>query len=367
MSPDSIRYSGWADILIKQNFNFFKFVESTDFIHSPVYYYNWVTIVSLNKLLLGENWGLGVVALNMLSGIFVAILLFKTTWFTTEKPDCAIFAGLLLLLCYEFILWIPFVLSDILFSTICFSTLILTIGLYQQPKELLNKVAGVVVLVGIALFFRPTWPPLLMFTILSMPLAVFFGLIATDSTQRHNFIIGCVLFACVFIPAIIFYHAFIMQHPEKWPFPFLIDTVSYVSIEYQQGSVVHARPATYHSSPGNILEYAFISLHKFIAFFYLDVPTYSFKHALFNYILFLPVYGLSIFAITKLFKKDDGPLPLNWWSIFSCALFIFFFAFFHSLTHIDFDFRYRVPCMLPLLLLATLGLNELINNFAKRA
>ncbi len=367
MSPDSRRHSIWADTLLKHNFNFFKFLGDVDFVVPPTFYYNWVTIVSLSKSLLGENSGLGIVVLNLLAGVFVALLLFKTIWTISGKPACTLFAGLILLLCQDFFLWIPFVLSDILFCALCFLIFTLTISLYQKPSELSKRVCGVVILLCYAMFFRPAWPPLLIFAILSIMLVFFFNLKEADPNKRHNFIIRCAFFACILIPAIIFPHSYLMLHPDKWPFPFLGNVLSMVSIDYQQGIVLYARPETYHSPPSNILDCAFISLHKMIAFFYISVDSYSFKHSLFNYIFFLPLYCLSIIAVVKLFKKDNGLSSSNWWYIFSCTLFIFIFAFFHALEQIDFDFRYRVPCLPPLILLASLGLNELINDFSGRA
>jgi hypothetical protein len=93
ISPDGIRYSRFADILIEHNFSFFKYLEHAIYPHyPPLFNYNWVTIVALIKLSFGENWGLGIVIFNLSTGIFVAILLLKTTWISTKKPACAIFA-----------------------------------------------------------------------------------------------------------------------------------------------------------------------------------------------------------------------------------------------------------------------------------
>jgi hypothetical protein len=369
MSPDSYRFSTWADILIKFNFNPFDFIENSYLAHPfpPNFYFNFVTIAAISKVLLGENWGLGVVVVNLLAGVFAALILVKATLAITGKPACAIFAGLFLLLCHDFYLWMPYVLSDTLFSIICFSIFILITSLYQQPAEHLKRVVGIIILLCYAMFFRPSWPPLLMFAILSVPLVFFFSLKTADSNERHNFLIRCVLLACIFIPAIIFCNSYFMLHPDKWPFPVFGDTISHIAPDYHQGIVLREHTETFHSPSSDILSFALISAHKLVAFFYLSVDSYSFKHTLYNYIFFPPLYGLSIFAIVKLFKKDNGPAFLNWWFIFSCTLFIFGFAFFHSLLQIDSDFRYRVPCLLPLIFLAGLGLNELINGFSKRA
>lgn len=366
MSPDSRSYSRLADTLIEYNFDIFNYLENVHFVTPLFFYSNWVAILAFSKVLLVENWGLGVVVLNLLAGIFAAFLLLKTSWVITGKPACAIFVGLLLLLCHDYYLWIPYVLSDTLFSLISFSIFILTISFYQRPSEYLKRVVGVMILFSLAIFFRPTWPPLLLFTALSIPLIFIFQPIATDSIKRHNFIVGCVLFACVFIPIIIFCHSYFMMRPEKWDFPFLGEWISQIAKDYSQGFIIYQRPETYHATPHSILDYAFISLHKMVAFFYISVKAYSFAHSLLNYIFFLPVYGLSLWAIVQLFKKDNGPSPSHWWCIFSCVTYIFFFTFFHSLQQIDYDFRYRVPSLLPLIFLATLGLNELMNSFSKR-
>jgi hypothetical protein len=366
MAGDSNTYSNLADTLIAYNFNIFNLIETVDTKVPLLFYYNWLSIVAINKLTFGDNWGLGIVFFNLLAGIFAAILLFKSTWTTTRNPACVILAGLLVFLCHDFVLWIPFVLSDTLFSSLCFLIFTLTISLYQRPAELSRKVVWIVVLLCFALFFRPVWPPLLIFALFSTSLAIFFNSIASDPNKRHRFIIGSIFTACIVIPAIIFYHSYIMLHPDKWPFSLFTKMISFISIEYQKGIVIRSHFETYHSPSANILEYVFITLHKFIGYFYISVDSYSFKHSLLNYIFFVPVYGLSFFAVAQLFKKGNGPSPSNWWYIFSCTLFIFLFAFFHSLHQIDYDFRYRVPCLLPLIFLATLGLNELINGFYKR-
>jgi hypothetical protein len=367
MSLDSDRYSRWADVLLKYDFNIFKYLENVDMYIPPIFYFNWVAIVAFNKLLLGENWEVGVVVVNLVVGISIAVLLFKTTWATSGKPVCVIFAGLFLLFCFDFFNWMHYMLSDTIFSSLCFLIFILITRLYQQPADLLKRVAGIVILLCYALFFRPSWPPLLLFTILSIPLIFFFRPKTSNSTQRHEFIIRCALLACILIPTIIFCHSYFMLHPDKWPFSFFGNVVSWIAHDYQQGAVIWEHFETYHSPPENILDYALISIHKLFAFFYITVNSYSSIHSLINYIFFLPVYGLSIWAVIQLFKKENGPSPSNWWNIFSCALFIFLFAFFHSLEQIEYDFRYRVPCLLPLILLAALGLNELINGFSKRA
>jgi hypothetical protein len=369
LSPDALGYSKFADNLIEYNFNYVKYLENPlPTIASPLFNLGWITIVAFIKLLCGEHWSLGIVILNLLFGVFVAILILKTTWVVTEKPVCSIFVGILLLLSHNFYRWVPWALSDIFFSCLCVSIFLLVIGLYQQPSKPLKETVWIGALVCLAFFSRPSVPPLLVFVMFSIPFFFFFGLKETDPGERHNFISRLILLACILIPVTIYCHSYFMLRPDKWPFPFLANTAIYVAGDYQLGIIVHnGYRDTYDPGfPNNTLSFALLTCKKFFAYFTIAAERYSFRHKLFNYTIFLPVYGLSIWAIASLFKKDNGPSHSNWWSIFSCALFIFLFAFFHSMHQIDGDYRYTIPVKLPLILLAALGLNELIKGFSKK-
>jgi hypothetical protein len=369
LAPDTYRFSSFADILIEHNFSIVKYLEiARQAMYSPLLNYNWVVIVAFTKLLLGEHWGLGIVILNLSIGIFVALLLLKTTWLVTKNPACSLFAGILLLLWHDFYLWMPWVLSDLFFGCLCLLMLLLIIGLYQQPSKPLKRVFGIGALLSFALLCRPSFPPLLIFVVFSTLTFFFFSLKETDPRERHNFIIRFTILACVFIPATIFYHSYIMLHPERWPFSFLTRSAIWIAGEYQIGTIVHdGYRESYHPDyPNNILSFALITLKKFFAYFTVAAKRYSFMHKIYSYSIYLPAYGLSIWAIASLFKKENGPSHLSWWSIFSCALFIFLFAFFHSLHQIDGDYRFVIPIKLPIILLAALGLNELIKSFSRR-
>jgi len=358
----------WADALIKDNFNIFKFLSNDEIPTppSPMFYFSWVTILAFNRLLLGENWAFGIVALNLLSGIVFAVLLLKVTWFTTRKLVCVIFAGLALLLCYDFHQWIPVTLSDISFTALCSLIFFLIIRIHQEPSETKMRFVGIIVLAVISLLFRPSAPPVFFFALVSLAIAFFVNLKTANTAKRRSFFLRFILFHCFMTPVILFLHSYVMYQPDKWPFSFLQDLFYSFSRMYHMGIVQFGRLETYHFPPTDILDYTLITLHKFTAFFNFDFIHYSLKHSVLNYIYFIPIYGLSIFAITQLFKEESSLTPSNWWYIFLCASYIFYYAFYHSLNIVDYDSRYRIVCMLPLILLATLGLNELINIVSKK-
>jgi hypothetical protein len=365
-TSDSIFWESFADILIKHNFNYVEFLDNAKHRASPLFYSIWISIIALSKLLFGNNWGIGIVTINLLVGVSVAILLLKITWNTTGKLACTIFTSLFLVLCYDFHLWIPFALSDIIFTTICFSVFYLALTLCQGLAEPRRRFAGIIVLASIAVLFRPAWPPLLLFTTSSLFLAFFFRLKKLNNNERHNFILRSTSLICLLMPLTIGTHSYLMLNPDKWPFTIFGDYISYIASDYRKGIVLYGRLETFHFPPSTIWDYTNITLHKFFAFFYFDIKTYSSMHRLVNYIFFLPIYGLSVFAVAQLFNKANCLSPLIWITILECTSFILLFALFHSSSQIDYDFRYRIPCLLPLILLATIGFNELIDKFYKK-
>jgi hypothetical protein len=361
------RWSPLADILLKHKFNIFAALNDATEIRSiSIPYIAWISVIALCKLLFGSYWGVGVIVLNLLAGIFIAILILKVTWNSTKKPICVIFAGLAFALCYDVLQWIPVVLSEILFTSICFPVFFLIINIYQQPSEPKKRFAGILVLLGVIIFFRPSSPPLLVFAIVSLSMVFFLDLRKADEFKRYATIFWISLCACLTIPSIIFFHSYFMLHVDKWPFPFFKDLAYYTSAGFRIGVVQHGRLETYHFPPENILDNALIILHKLMVFFYIDTKLFSLKHSIINYIFYLPVYGLSIFALAQLFKNKNGPSSLRWWLIFSCASYIFMVAFFHALIVVDYDWRFRLPCIPPLIFLAALGLDELINSYRQK-
>jgi hypothetical protein len=365
-SPDSDSYSKYGDLLIKYDFNYFDFLAHTEDVTPIALYSAWITIVAITKVIFGANWGIAIVAINYIAAVYTLILILKATRMVTGSQACIIFISVALIFCYDFYMWIRYVLSDTLFASICFTMIFLSISLFHKPSEPQKRIAIGVILFGISLFFRPTSPPLVVFIFLSILFGCVFKLGTSDANQRDRLIKDFTLVAFVALSAVLLIHSYIMLNPENWPFPFFKTWIHIVASDYELGIVVYARPETYHSIPIGIPDYLLITLSKLIAFFAFDFDGYSKMHALMNYIFFLPIYALSIFSIALLYKKESGLSPINWWTIFSCFIFVALFAFFHSLQQIDYDLRYRVPCLLPLVLLATLGFNEFMIRFSKK-
>ena len=360
-SYDSVTNSSLADLLIKHNFNYFDFLASLNNEIPIVLYSAWITLVAITKVIFGDNSGTAIVVLNYIAVVYTLVLILKATRMVTEKSVCVIFACIALIFCYEFHLWITYVLSDILYASLCFSIIFISLSLFQDPSRPQVRIGICLILVGIAMFWRPLFPPLTVFIFFSM-----FGLIlrriANDMNKRHFLIINLTLFACVALTATLWVHSHILINPESWPFLSFKRWILQVSREYSLGVIVYGRPETFHPIPVGILDYFLMTLSKLFFFFAIDFDGYSKGHAIINYVFFVPIYALSAFSFAQLYKRENGLSSMKWWIIFSCSVFIALFAIFHSLNQIDYDLRYRVPCLPPLVLMATIGLNELLEK-----
>jgi hypothetical protein len=366
ISPDSGTYSSYADLLIKNNFNYLNFLAQTDFVTPIVLYSAWITIVGITKMIFGDSWNAAIVVLNYITVIYTLVLILKAIRAVTLKPACFIFALIAIIFCYEFHMWISYVLSDVMFASLCFSILFISLNFFRDPFDAQKWIISCLVLAIIATFFRPAFPPLLVFTFLSILFGFTFRPWVNDVKKRHSLIINLTFFAGIVLPAILLLHSYIILNPDKWPFPFFEGWIHQIAREYSLGIIVYGRPETFYPIPAGILDYFFMTISKLVFFFAIDFSGYSKVHAIINYIFFIPIYTLSAFSLAQLYRSKNELSQMKWWIIFSCFIFIVLFAIFHSCNQIDYDLRYRVPCLPPLVLMATIGLNELLEKFPPR-
>tara|TARA_B100002003_G_scaffold218280_1_gene219130 strand:- start:208 stop:768 length:561 start_codon:yes stop_codon:yes gene_type:complete len=126
-----------------------------------------------------------------------------------------------------------------------------------------------------------------------------------------------------------------------------------------RGIVVNNRPYTYHKVPVSVIDYVLIIADKFLHFFAVFTRDYSLKHMIFNHLFFLPAYGLAFITLYEIFRKKSKLSPEEWNLAFLSVIFVLIFALFHSITILDFDWRYRLPCIPPLIVLAGIGSMQL--------
>ena len=362
-APDVETYSQWADILIADHFNYFAFSRDAAFVVPPYLYSGWVTVVAVSKLALGPNWPKGIVALNYTLMLLSICLQLKLVNRITGSRVCVIASGALALVAYELFSWIHFPLSDVSFMALTFAVFYLLCDLPENRAHRFTsaRFGLLVLLVLVIMFYRPTGFPLLVIVPLALWLHHKVGLSTTQLrarfTKRASLAIGVLIIITLFI------HSYFMMTPSAWPFRFASSWVGQLSLEYHSGMVVTARPETYTENPTSLFNFAAVTLRKLGYFFAVYLRGFSLAHKLANVVFFFPVYGLSLIAVYELFRSNSKLGREAWWAGWLALVWIISYAAFHALQQIDYDWRYRLTIMLPLIILASVGLRSLLAVF----
>ena len=357
LASDTLTYSNWADKLILFHFNYLEFARKTTSDAPPILYIGWLTVVALFKLVLGSAWMTGIVVLNYCLALLAVWKLLELVAVITRSTFSVLLAGSLILVAYELFNWIHFVLSDTSFMGLSFILYCLLCTSFISPTHRNTKSLGlawghfgVVILLTVALFYRPGGVPLL----LVAGLALIFRQSLNRGAQRASLARrGGVLF-CLLAATAILVHAYLMKNPESWPFSFASDAVQKLSANYHRGEVIDGRPETNIFNPNSWFDFIHITLTRFVYFFFFFVKPFSFIHKVGNFVFFVPTYAFAFLAGFKVFQKNRLSAQA-WWSCWIALLWIASYALFHSMLRIDYDWRYRLPCMLPLIVMACVG------------
>jgi hypothetical protein len=96
---------------------------------------------------------------------------------------------------------------------------------------------------------------------------------------------------------------------------------------------------------------------RFVRFFQFTSVTFSRPHNLVNIAWFLSVYLLGIFGAARAFIDGNERRRAF---VLANLLWIFAVAWFHALTELDFDWRYRMPILPQCIGLAACGVERLL-------
>lgn len=354
-------------------------IEFTELINPIRSYSGFVAIVAFFKIILGETAKYGILGFNLFCDIITALLLILLIKRVSRHYIPIITVAILYLFSYEIVLWLFYILTDMTFMLFAFLVLFFSfISFSERKKQRALLLWGVTIfIIFISIYIRPTFIPLFSFYIIA--LFVFLTFDISDPIKRSNFIRKFALFSCLSVIVLIFYFAASISDSSSYLSNMLLKVgfdSRYFICELgspfcegeMRGVVVNNRPYTYHKMPVSVIDFVLIIADKFLHFFAVFTRDYSLKHKIFNCLLFLPLYVLALITLYEIFRKKSKLSPEEWNLAFLSVIFIIIFALFHSITILDYDWRYRLPCIPPLIVLAGIGsmqLKRYWNEFQK--
>jgi len=149
--------------------------------------------------------------------------------------------------------------------------------------------------------------------------------------------------------------AAVMQDVARWPFTILRGWFAYLKIDYDKGMIAVGRPETWVSPPSQYLDFLAMIYRRWLYFFAITLSGYSKLHNLANVLYFVPAYAL---AAAALFLRRTAATTLLFLAILVTSAF-------HGMQEVDFDHRYRLPILPPLIMLAAIGAMEIRQRFAR--
>lgn len=334
---DSAFYIQQAQIILDHGGNIFALSQSG----TPFYYWLYPTVLAL--------FNINVVSV-VLFQIFVdslGVIFVYRIGRELAQPLTGIIAGLIYCVSIEIFHWTLYILTDSLFVFSLIFSVYCNLRAFKSPTLL--RYLFLIISIIMVIFLRPT----------ALPFMCALGLLWTSKLKR-NYQISLILVGVAAL-LLLFYLA-VFRGPQR---PFTPSaSVAYYQSLYHRGIIVRDRPEltiptrwdttlTWH----NVGEFLKITKRRMIVFWYITAKGFSPAHSILNDLLLLPLYvGAGVSLIQVLRRKIYQPI---FWFLITI---IISYWLFQSVTEVDYDWRYRVPVLPFLILIASYGFSSIITK-----
>ena len=243
----------------------------------------------------------------------------------------------------DLLIWPRFILSDMIYS------FLVLLSTYFIIKSIIrNKINyfGIVVVIIFLLASRPSSIPVIVAIFLFIIISKFqiFSKFKIFSKQINKLMFVLITFISIpFILSLVY--LFIEYNFND------IAKVNYITGMVKEGMIIHDRPNTWVNVPSNFIDIKQIYFLRLINFFNPYASTFSVLHIALNVFQILIILSsLLIWLLITDYTKSQNKL------FFFVILLSFSVASFHSFILIDYDWRYRFPIILPMLMLFPISL-----------
>ena len=338
MSSDSKRFSRWADELIRLNFNFFDFFSIDKASHRPslLFFSVPVVVIALCKILFANDWQFVFLIFNLLL-LFISIIVYSKILLLVGVRKILISLALpIIVLSVDILIWPRYILSDMIYSFFVLISVYFIIELIINNKLKVFKFLFIIILL---LGSRPSSVPVIFAIIL------FVGCFNFEILKRKKYILFSIFIMIASIPFILSFLYLIIDNNFSE-----INKVNFITNMVKKGMIIHDRPDTWLDAPNNLFEIINIYFFRFINFFNPYASTFSLIHILLNFFqLFLILFSILIWC----FDVEKETIDKIFFYIIMLAISV---AAFHSFILIDYDWRYRFPIILPILILIPISM-----------
>lgn len=349
ISPDFKDYSRSVDNLINLNFNFYKYYINSENNYSLSFFYTLtVFLLAFLKVVSGTAWLNYFVSLNLVLIFFSLIIYSKILLILKIRPIVVSLAIPIITLSVDILVWPRYILSDTIFAfEIMLVLYLITKGIIKEKFDYFT----IIVFLLFILITRPTSIPFIFI------FAIFIAATKIKIIFNPKLIFFIIISLLILIP-LIFGICFKLMNTYLSNVPkviFLVDMV-------EAGMIIHDRPETWIKSPDKFTEYVYLYFLRMVFFFNPYAQSFSIIHLVLNLFQTL-IIVFSIFIWMK-FGKEYYVINKVITLILLISIFV---AAFHSYILIDYDWRYRFPIVMPLLIIFPVAIEILLKNLKKNS
>lgn len=348
MAPDSYRYSRWADELIKLNFNLYDYFSLEKsairphlfFVSVPVY------LMALCKFFFVNEWQFGFLLINLLFLFFSLIIFVKSLLLVGIRPIIIALTLPLIVISVDILIWPRYILSDMIYAF-----LVVLATYYVIKGIVINKISyiGLLFTMVLLLATRPTAMPVISAIICFVVISKY------QIFLKPKIILIFLSTIFISIPFIFSLLFLLIENNfnENAKLYYVVNMVN-------MGMIIHDRPETWVSAPSNFIDITYIYFLRLINFFNPHATTFSMIHNVLNMAQTLIIF-LSLF----IWLYFGSPIKFYSKIFFFIIMLSIFVSAFHSFTLIDYDWRYRFPIILPLIMLVPISLEIFFKKLIK--
>jgi hypothetical protein len=300
-------------------------------------------IIGGAERLFGPAYALAVVLLNIIFFSLIVLCCFKVWHLEWKNARVGhVLVGLTILLgCSDVVLWNYYVLSDVTFLLF-----VALFWFYLFPAAVENHRSGWWSAFAIALVSALV-RPIGIFNVAFWFVARWYKAVRPTLQVWIGVTVVPFVVAAFVWPSMLY----LKSRGVSWAAPLVSDELFRW---YQIGAVVCNRPETYLQPPVQYLDYVHITVYKLFYFFFPFRGGYSSAHNLMLALYFPLLLWLALSGWRRLTRLGQGYATLA----ALLGLFSYYSGLFHSMSYVDYDWRYQVPAMLSAWLLAGLAMSD---------
>jgi hypothetical protein len=346
MSTDSERYSRWADKLIDLNFNIYEFFLIDKSSHRPSLFFSLlpVLLISLSKIIFVNEWQFSFLLLNLFLVFFSLMIIVKILLIIRVRSFLISLTLPIFVISVDLLTWPKFILSDMIYSFLVLYAVYFVIKTIMYNKVNYSEFFFIIFLL---ITCRPSSIPVICAVTLFLIISKF----EFFFKQRNIVLIlsSAFFFAPLFLSAVYSFIEFNFNEIAK---------IDFLTSMVKDGMIIHDRPETWVEKPKNFLDIMCIYFLRLINFFNPYASTFSNLHITFNIIQAIVIFlSILTWIFHGGFSKSQNHI------YFFIILLSLFVGTFHSFILIDYDWRYRFPILIPMIVLFPITLENILKYF----